>query len=198
MKLIVGLGNPGLQYAATRHNVGFLVLDQLADRLDTRFAKREHNCETAQAFHQGQKLLLAKPQSYMNLSGYPVLALCQYYKLEFDELLVICDDLALPPGQLRLRRGGSAGGHNGLKSIIEQTGTTAINRLKIGIGPALGSAPDYVLARFAAAEMPVMAEAFAEGAAAALCWAGEGIAVAMNQYNRKPVVEDEEAALGEG
>ncbi len=186
MKIIFGLGNPGPRYAATRHNCGFITLDHIADELGCTFGRKEQDNEIASAFYKGNKLLLAKPQSYMNLSGFPLARLCAYYKVEYSDILVIQDDLDLPPGTLRFRRGGSAGGHNGLKSIIEQTGTMAINRLKIGIGSPLGSVIDYVVSPFYDDELPVMGPVFIRAAQAALCWAEQGIAAAMNQFNHTP------------
>ena len=184
MKIIFGLGNPGPRYEATRHNCGFIVLDHIADTLGCSFGKKEQDNEIASGFYKGEKLLLAKPQSFMNLSGYPLARLCSYYKVDYEDILVVHDDLDLPPGALRLRRGGSAGGHNGLKSIIEQTGITAINRLKIGIGSPRGSVIDYVISPFYEDELPILGPAFIQGAEAALCWASQGITAAMNLYNR--------------
>ena len=186
MKIIFGLGNPGLRYAATRHNCGFLTLDQLADKLGCRFGKKELDNEIALAHDGGERILLAKPQSYMNLSGFPLTRLCAYYKVSYDDILVILDDLSLQPGQLRLRRGGSDGGHNGMKSIIAQSGTDRINRLKIGIGAAPYDTALYVTTPFEREEMPRFAAAFARAADAALCWARQGIEAAMNLYNRMP------------
>ena len=195
MKMIVGLGNPGLQYAATRHNCGFLTIDKLAYDLQAATAKKEQNALTQQVFYQGQKLLLVKPQSYMNLSGFPVTALLHYYKIATKDMLVIFDDMDLPAATVRLRHQGSAGGHNGIKSMIEQLGSKEFARIKIGISHGfVGS--DHVLGRFSAAEMPLMAEAFALAAEAALCWANLGITAAMNRYNRK--TEDDKQKPAEG
>lgn len=185
MKIIFGLGNPGLRYSATRHNCGFMTLDSLAYQLDCSFGKKELDNQLAAAVWRGEKLLLAKPQSFMNLSGFPVMRLVNYYKVELAEILVIHDDLDLPPAALRLRRGGSDGGHNGIKSIIQQSGSTAINRLKIGIGAALYDTPDYVLSPFSAEEAPLFAATFKLAAEAACCWAASGIEAAMNQYNHQ-------------
>lgn len=188
MKIIFGLGNPGLRYSTTRHNCGFLTLDQLADKLDAAFDKNiEDNC-VASAFYQGEKLLLAKPQLYMNLSGFPLTRLCHYYKVDYSDILVILDDLSLPPTALRFRRGGSDGGHNGMKSIIEQSGTKNINRLKIGIGQPAFDTVDHVIGRFSEEEMPAFAKIFAVAAEGALYWLKEGIDAAMNKYNSSGVV----------
>lgn len=186
MKIIFGLGNPGPQYETTRHNCGFITLDHIADELGCSFGKKEQDNDIATSFYKGEKLILAKPQSFMNLSGFPLARLCTYYKVDYGDILVIHDDLDLPPGALRLRRGGRAGGHNGIKSIIEQTGTTAINRLKIGIGSPLGSVIDYVISPFYEDQLPMMNPAFIRAAEAALCWAEQGISAAMNLYNRAP------------
>ena len=191
------MGNPGPRYATTRHNCGFITLDHIADELGCSFGKNELDNEIASSFYKGEKLLLAKPQSFMNLSGFPLARLCAYYKVDYADILVIHDDLDLPPGTLRLRRGGSAGGHNGLKSIIEQTGTTAINRLKIGIGTPRGSVIDYVISPFYDDELPILGQAFIRGAEAALCWAEQGISAAMNIYNRAPKPEPEAEAPAE-
>lgn len=185
MKMIFGLGNPGLKYSVTRHNCGFMTLDKIADELGCSFGRKEMDNDIASAVYKGQKIILAKPQSYMNLSGFPLSRLCGYYKVDYSDVLVIHDDLSLEPGKLRLRRGGSDGCHNGIKSIIEQTGTRNINRLKIGIGEApFGNTVEFVLAPFSRDDMAFFAAAFARAAEAALCWADEGIDVAMNKYNR--------------
>ncbi len=183
MKIIFGLGNPGLKYAVTRHNCGFMTLDKLAYDLGCSFGHKELDNDLASGYYHGQKILLAKPQSYMNLSGFPVRRLCAYYKVEYSDILVIHDDLALEPGRLRLRRSGSDGGHNGMKSILTQTGTKNISRLKIGIGAAPYDTAQYVLAPFPKEDMPFYAATFARAAEAALCWVEEGIEAAMNKYN---------------
>ncbi|MBR5430278.1 MAG: aminoacyl-tRNA hydrolase [Firmicutes bacterium] len=184
MKIIFGLGNPGSKYELSRHNCGFMTLDRLAAALSCSFGKKEQDNLTASGVYHGQKLLLAKPQSYMNLSGFPLTRLCAFYKVDYSDILVIHDDMDLPAGQLRLRRGGQSGGHNGIKSIIEQTGTTAFNRLKIGIGRPVYDTIDHVLQPIAREDIAVFAAAFDRAAAAALCWADQGIARAMNEYNK--------------
>jgi len=186
MKIIFGLGNPGPRFAATRHNCGFLVLDRLAEELNCSFGKKEQDNLLASCLYGGQKLLLAKPQSFMNLSGFPVARLASFYKVDYEDILIVHDDLDLPPAALRLRRGGSDGGHNGVKSIIEQTGAAQINRLKVGIGAALFNAPDYVLSPFTPEETPLFAATFSRAAQAALCWAELGISAAMNRFNHNP------------
>lgn len=192
MKIIFGLGNPGLQYFATRHNCGFLTLDKLAYELNTEFSKKIEDNITASGNYKGERLLLAKPQLYMNRSGFPLARLCHYYKVEYSDILIVLDDLSLPPNTLRFRRGGSNGGHNGMKSIIEQTGTNAINRLKIGIGAAPYYTPDYVLGRFEKEEAIEFTNTFATAAEAILCWVEEGISKSMNKYNTKEQPSKEE------
>ena len=184
MKMIAGLGNPGLEYMVSRHNCGFMTIDQLSHELGAAREKREKNSLTRQAGLGAHKLLLVKPQTFMNNSGFAVAALKHYYRLELADILVIYDDMDLPPGALRLRRTGRDGGHNGMKSIIEQCGSEQIARVKIGIGHGFAaSGASHVLSRFAEEEMPLMAAAFARAAQAALCWAGQGITQAMNLYN---------------
>ena len=192
MKIIFGLGNPGSRYELSRHNCGFMTLDRVADVLGCSFGKKEQDNITASGVYKGQKLLLAKPQSYMNLSGFPLTRLCSFYKVDYSDILVIHDDMDLPVGQLRLRRGGQSGGHNGIKSIIEQTGTTSFNRLKIGIGRPLFDTIDHVLQPISGDDIPVFAAAFDRAAQAALCWADQGIAAAMNEYNRVQADPNEE------
>ena len=184
MKMIVGLGNPGLEYIVSRHNCGFMTMDQLAHELDAGKEKKEKNSLTRQAMLGAQKLLLVKPQSFMNNSGFAVAALKHYYRLDLADILVIYDDMDLPPGALRLRREGRAGGHNGMQSLIEQCGSEQIARLKIGIGHDFwGSGASYVLSRFTEEEMPLMAAAFNRAVKAVLCWAEHGMTRAMNEYN---------------
>ena len=182
MKVICGLGNPGFSYTLTRHNAGFLTLDAIAHELHTEIVKKEQNALTGSVSFNHEKLLLIKPQSYMNLSGFPLVALINYYKIDLKDVLVIFDDMALAVGTIRFRRSGSSGGHKGMESIIEQTGTQNINRLKIGIGtPFFPDAKDYVLGRFTAEEMPEMAKIFTLAKDAALFWVKSGIGEAMNE-----------------
>jgi PTH1 family peptidyl-tRNA hydrolase len=184
MKMIAGLGNPGLEYMVSRHNCGFMTIDRIAHELGATREKKEKNSITRQAMPGAEKLLLVKPQTFMNNSGFSVAALKHYYRLDLADILVIYDDMDLPPGVLRLRRDGRAGGHNGMQSIIEQCGSDQIARLKIGIGHGFGfSGAFHVLSRFAEEEMPQMAAAFARAAQAALCWAAHGMTKAMNEYN---------------
>jgi len=185
MKVIAGLGNPGMRYYATRHNCGFLTIDMIADRLGVSIDSKDGDALIARPFYKGERLLLIKPQSYMNLSGFPIQRLVDYYKVDWQDLLVIYDDMDLAAGMLRLKRGGSAGGHNGMKSIIQQSGTDKIQRLKIGIGHSVfPDAVDHVIGRFHDDEMPMMAEAFKRAADAALCWVEFGIGEAMNRFEQ--------------
>jgi PTH1 family peptidyl-tRNA hydrolase len=182
-RLIAGLGNPGREYERTRHNVGFMLLDKLAARSSATWRKeREWKAEIA--LQDG--VTLCKPTSYMNLSGQPVTAAARFYKVAPAETLVVFDDLALPLGKLRFRSGGSAGGHNGIQSVIERFGTQNVPRLRIGIGAAPGSAGgmvSHVLGRFTAEEMPVVEEALDRALAAIDFAQNHGLEAAMNQFN---------------
>lgn len=181
-RLIVGLGNPGAEYAHTRHNVGFMLLDRLAARAGVAWRReREWKAEIAQV----DGMILCKPLSYMNLSGKPVGAVSRFYKTAPAETLLIYDDVALPLGKLRLRPGGSAGGHNGVKSIIETLGTHEIPRLKIGIGAAAEGEEmvSHVLGRFTPAETPVIEEAIDRALGAVEYVQTRGLIAAMNQFN---------------
>jgi len=200
MQLIVGLGNPGAQYAKTRHNVGFRVLDRLAEKLSTSFDRAKFKGEYATAERPGKrkdeeddgKLLLLKPQTFMNLSGEAVVSIAGYFKIELPGILVVVDDVALPLGALRLRRGGSDGGHNGLKDITRALGSQQYARLRIGVGgreqdaerPAENLA-DHVLSRFSSGEETVLAKAVDLAAEASLFWSENGIEAAMNRFNTK-------------
>ena len=196
MKIITGLGNPGIQYELTRHNVGFLTVDYIADELAAGFDKKEHQALAATAIYRGEKLLLLKPQAYMNLSGFSVVAACHYYKVDYEDLLVIYDDMDLPAGELRIRRGGTSGGHKGIASIIEQAGTDKINRIKIGIGhPQYGDGADHVLSRFTDEELPIVAETMKQAAVAALLWMNEGIEMAMRKYNVKETMHNAQCTM---
>lgn len=185
MKLIVGLGNPERKYFGTRHNIGFAVLAELARRHATSGPRGRFHGETVEAGVQGEKILLLSPLTYMNRSGTSVQAARDFYKLSNEDLLVICDDLNLPPGKLRLRAGGSSGGQKGLEDIIRCLGTEEFPRLRIGIGsPPPGRAgTGYVLGKFTSEEQPVVDEAVKRAAEAAAVWACEGIQTAMNRYN---------------
>lgn len=187
MLLIVGLGNPGYNYAPTRHNVGFWSLDFISSefKIPLRSIKHQSFIGTG-VLEDGRGLVLAKPLTYMNRSGLAVASLARAYKIAPEEILVIHDDMDLPPGKIRLRSKGGSGGHNGLKSIIFHLQSEDFNRLKIGIGrPSDEEAEkaDYVLASFSKAEEQIMAESVGRSAEAALYFAREGIEAAMNKYN---------------
>lgn len=184
VKLIAGLGNPGTDYIGTRHNVGFMVLDALAGMFGETIRRQRFGALAAEILCGDDKLLLLKPQQYMNRSGLPVATAAGFYRLGPEDILVVTDDLALPTGQLRLRPQGSAGGHNGLKDIIAALKTDAFSRLRVGIGAAGGrDAADYVLSRFSEQERQTVDEAVAAAAKAALCWVTDGIEPAMTRYN---------------
>ena len=190
--LIVGLGNPGREYRENRHNVGFMLLDRLAVKLDARFTRLQSKALVAAAKYNPQKggagerkIILAKPQTFMNLSGQSVQGLVRFYKLPLTNLLVAHDDLDLPPGTIRIRPDGGSAGQKGMESILERLGTDEFPRLRLGIGRPLGrmEAPDYVLQDFSAAEMTVIAETLDRAVEAALMFVMEGLDAAMNKYN---------------
>lgn len=187
MFLIVGLGNPGREYRDTRHNFGFMVVDRLVERLGVTFDKSQHKAVTATGFHEGNKILVAKPQTYMNLSGQSVVAILKYYKIPNDRLLVIHDDLDLPFGTLRMRPGGGAGGQKGLGSTIQQLGTQEFARLRCGIDHPTGhmSVSDYVLSKFRKEEETLLPEVLDRAVDAALAFVATGIQDAMTRYNGK-------------
>jgi PTH1 family peptidyl-tRNA hydrolase len=192
MFLIVGLGNPGKTYEGTRHNVGYAVIDVLAKEEKIRVICGKHRAFTGTGLICGQKVLLAKPVTYMNLSGESVRALVAYYKVDVSrELIVISDDVSMPVGQLRIRKKGSSGGHNGLKSIIEQLGRDDFIRLRIGVGekPEGYDLADYVLGHFNIRERNVMKEAAHQAAAAVRTILESGVDRTMNQFNKKSDIE---------
>jgi PTH1 family peptidyl-tRNA hydrolase len=184
IRLVVGLGNPGAEYERTRHNIGFAVLDRLAAE---QRAKWERSAKWGVYWTKSEEVLLVKPMRYMNRSGEPLLAIAQFYKVEPREMLIVLDDMALELGRLRIRLEGSAGGHNGLESVITTLGTDMISRLRIGIGAAPGAgAVDYVLGRFFEEEAPIV-EKTVERAAEAVKWAiDKGVVSAMNTFNKIP------------
>ena len=186
MKLIAGLGNPGKKYRESRHNVGFCVVDHLARQWTVELTRRKHQGRLGSVLRWGERIVLLKPQTYMNLSGESVSAAMLFYKVSPADLLVIVDDMALPLGQLRLRPKGSAGGHNGLKDIITKLGHDEFGRLRIGIGPAAADgATSHVLGEFDEEEKSKIDQAIGEAAGAVACWCEKGIDEAMNRYNPK-------------
>ena len=184
--LIVGLGNPGKDYARTRHNCGFRVVDILAEKLRCKVDKAKFQGLYGQCTYQGKKLLLLKPQTYMNLSGKSVLQLSAYFHVPPQRIIVIFDDISLEPGRLRVRPDGSAGGHNGIKSIIQELGSQDFPRVKVGVGakpnPAYDLA-DWVLSTFSASEEKALGPALERAADAALCIMEKGVPETANRYN---------------
>lgn len=187
MYLIAGLGNPTREYEKTRHNVGFEAIDILADKAGTTVTERKHKALYGKGFLGGQKVILAKPQTYMNLSGESIREIADFYKIEAENIIILCDDINLPEGRLRIRLKGSAGGHNGLKNIISHLGTQEFPRIRIGVGekPRGMDLADYVLGRFPKEQQALMEEAYREAADAACMMIEEGADAAMNHYNRR-------------
>lgn len=185
MKLVVGLGNPGRKYEQTRHNVGFDVLRELARRHAAAGVREAFQAEVAEVVLGGERLLLVCPQTFMNRSGESVVRVRDFYKLQNADVLVVCDDMNLPLGKLRVRSGGSAGGQKGLTDILQRLGGEDVPRLRVGIGPSPpGWDPaDYVLSKFSKAERAEIDLAVVRAADAVQVWAGAGIAQAMNQFN---------------
>ena len=183
--LIAGLGNPGREYRQNRHNVGFMLVDRLAAHLGVSFARLELQALVTKGEFEARRIILAKPQTFMNLSGKAVGALLRYYKVPIENLLVAYDDVDLPLGTLRLRPKGGSGGHKGVASIINQLGTTEFPRLRVGIDrpPGRMDAAAYVLRDFSPAETPVLEEVLDLGIEAALTFVTRGLETAMNQYN---------------
>lgn len=188
MYIIAGLGNPGKEYEGTRHNAGFLTIDALADRYNIEVKERAHKALIGKGMIEGNKVLLIKPQTYMNLSGESIRSVMDFYKEELDHFFVIFDDISLEPGKLRIRKKGSAGGHNGIKSIISHLGTQEFARIKVGVGEKSSQMDlaDYVLGHFSKGEKEIMEQAFKDAAAAAVAIMNEGLEDAMNRYNGLP------------
>ncbi len=187
MKIIAGLGNPGLQYSNTRHNVGFMVADLLAKRLDITFSRQAFQSKIAEGRWGMEKVLLLKPQTFMNASGQALVEAVGFYKLDWEDVLIIHDDLDLLPGQVRVRAKGSAGGHRGMDSVITLSGTSNIPRIKIGIGhPLFGQVVDFVLQPLNGEDLPVIAMAVERAADAAMDWIAKGVRETMNLYNGLP------------
>jgi PTH1 family peptidyl-tRNA hydrolase len=183
--LIVGLGNPGREYVSNRHNVGFHVVDRLAARHGLAFSKLQSKAFVTSGKINGRSVILAKPQSYMNLSGGPVSSLVKFYKVTFSNLLVIADDIDLPVGTLRLRPSGGSGGQNGIKNIIERLGSEEFPRLRIGIGrpPGRMDPAAYVLQDCDRDQLPILEAAFGRAADAVETWLADGIELAMSRHN---------------
>lgn len=191
--LVVGLGNPGREFRANRHNVGFMAADKLAERLGTSFSRMESKALVARSDYDGNRLILAKPQTYMNLSGQAVAALARFYKIQIENLIVVYDDVDLPFGALRLRPGGGSGGHKGMASIIERLGTQEFPRLRIGIDrpPGRMEAADYVLQDFSSHEVESLPAILDRATEAILFYIAQGLTAAMNKFNAAPNGQDD-------
>ena len=183
--LLIGLGNPGREYRDNRHNFGFMLIDRLIVRLDGRGMKLQSKAIVTTATYEGRKLILAKPQTYMNLSGQSAQGLLNFYKLPMENMLIAHDDLDLPFGTIRIRPGGGPGGQRGMASTIEQLGTREFPRLRLGIGrpPGRMDPADYVLQNFSRDEMKVLSEILERAAEAALTFVVDGLNKAMNKFN---------------
>lgn len=190
MYLIVGLGNPGKTYEGTRHNMGFDTIDYLIEEHQIPQSGVKFNAMYGKGIIGGEKVILMKPLSFMNLSGGPVQEAASYFKIDPEtELIVIYDDIDLEPGQLRIRKQGSAGGHNGMKDIIQKLGTQKFTRIKVGVGakPKGWDLADYVLGRFSANERKVVDESIKRAGKAVEIMLSQGVDAAMNEYNKKQV-----------
>lgn len=198
MKLVVGLGNPGSSYDGTRHNIGFEVLGELALRWQAERPKSRFDANLIEANRNGEKILLAAPQTFMNVSGRSVQQIVKFFQIPLTDVLVICDDMNLKVGQLRMRASGSAGGQKGLLSILQVLGTEAVPRLRMGVGrpPGKMDAAAYVLQKFRKDELPDIDEAIRAAASGVEIWIKQGIAAAMNTINISPPdARDDSAAL---
>lgn len=184
MKLIVGLGNPGKEYENTRHNVGFMVMDRLADVLNVSISSSKFKGEYVKLKYKGEDVILLKPMTYMNSSGESVIQVMNYFKIDVNDLLVVYDDMDMPTGKLRLRESGSAGGHNGVKSIIAHVGTQTFKRIRVGIDkhPRI-KVIDYVLGHFQKDEQPLIDEGIEQAVKAIECFLEKDFVAAMNNYN---------------
>lgn len=193
MFIIVGLGNPTAEYEGTRHNVGFAVIDAIADKYNISMTERKHRAFCGKGIIAGQKVLLLKPQTYMNLSGESVRSALDFYKVDPEtEILVIYDDVSLGVGQLRIRKKGSAGGHNGIKNIIAHLGTSVFQRIKVGVGekPKEYDLADYVLGHFSKEDKELMKDGYKDAAEAVEMILMGDIEAAMNQFNKKKVSKE--------
>ena len=193
MFIIVGLGNPTKEYEGTRHNVGFDVIDALADKYNIAVTERKNRAFCGKGIIEGQKVILAKPQTYMNLSGESVGGLVDFYKVDEEtELLIVFDDVSLDVGQLRIRKKGSAGGHNGIKSIIQHLGSNVFQRIKVGVGekPKEYDLADYVLGHFTTAEREIMEDGYKNAIEAVEMIVRGDIDAAMNAFNKKVAVKE--------
>lgn len=185
MKVVAGLGNPGKKYDGTRHNVGFEVLAELAKRFSASAPKRQFEAEIAEVLIGSERILLVAPQTFMNLSGRSLRQILDFYKLQVDSVLVVCDDINLPLGRIRVRMGGSSGGQKGLENILQQLGTQEVSRLRVGVDapPAGMDSADFVLGRFGKRDRELVDPAIFLAADAVETWAKQGTAAAMNRHN---------------
>ena len=200
MKLICGLGNPGKKYEQTKHNMGFQVIDQLGETYHIPVNKIKHRALEGNGIVAGEKLVLLKPQTFMNLSGESVKEAMQFYKLSVEDLIVIYDDISLPVGAVRIREKGSAGGHNGMKNIIAHLGSDQFVRIRVGVGakPAGWDLADYVLSGFAANEQKEVQDGIGLAAKAVDLLVREGLPKAMNQVNTSVKAKKEPSVAPEG
>ena len=198
MKIIAGLGNPGQEYAHTRHNVGFFVVDELARRWGAAFARSRHEALVAERGSGSQRIFLMKPQTYMNLSGVAVGGLARFYKIAAEDLIVVYDDIDLPPGRLRIRQDGGPGGHRGVESLIVHLGSESFVRVRVGVGrpPAGIEAAGHVLRGFLPQELPVMRDAVTQAADAVEAVLSLGVVKAANRFNKKEKPERPEKTAG--
>lgn len=198
MIVIAGLGNPGKKYENTRHNMGFLTIDRIAEKNDIKVNKIKHRALVGDGFISGHKVLLVKPQTYMNLSGESLREVMNYYNVDIEDLIVIYDDFDIETGSLRIRKKGSAGSHNGMKSVIYQLKNDGFPRVRVGIGKS-GSLDwrDFVLGKVGGAESDAISQAISNAADAVECMISEGIDIAMNKYNKKKKKTAEKEAAEE-
>jgi PTH1 family peptidyl-tRNA hydrolase len=188
--MIVGLGNPGKEYAGTRHNVGFEVIDGLAAKLGAAVEQKKFNSLFGETLVDECRVLFLKPQTFMNLSGQAVATAMGFYKMPISDVIVVADDMALPPGMIRIRPSGSAGGHNGLKDIAGKLGSEQYARLRVGIGSSIyPDTRDYVLSRPGSEDRPLIGAAISKAQEALLCWIRDGLPAAMNRFNEKNITD---------
>lgn len=199
MFVIAGLGNPGRKYEKTRHNMGFLAIDSLAEKNGIKVNKIKHRALVGDGMISGRRVLLVKPQTYMNLSGISIREIADYYDVPAEDILVIYDDFDLELGTLRIRKKGSAGSHNGMKSVIDELGTKDFPRIRIGIGSSRGKDwKDFVIGKASKDDMQVLSDAASRAADAAACILEKGIDRAMNEYNVKAETTEKEKSDAKG
>lgn len=184
MYIIVGLGNPGKEYEKTRHNTGFMVIDEIANYMGIEVNKNKFKAKIGEGIIKGEKVILVKPQTYMNNSGESIIELIKYYKIDLDKLIVIYDDVDLDVGRIRIRKSGSAGTHNGMRSIVDYLDSTAFPRIRVGIGKnQVGDLVNHVLGKFNSEEIEIMSESIDKASEAAKIIISEGIDIAMNKVH---------------